>query len=71
MRKTEYVLVAAFALSLATWSSAGETAEAVRPPARGPGAAMLTTPGPALVPVSIPHEAKPPVQTTIAEEIGA
>ena len=34
MRKTEYVLVAAFALSLATWSSAGETAEAVRPPAR-------------------------------------
>ena len=55
MRKTEYVLVAAFALSLATWSSAWETAEAVRPPARGPGAAMLTTPGPALVPVSIPH----------------
>ena len=71
MRKTEYVLVAAFALSLATLSSAEETAEAARPPARGPGGAMVTTSAPALVPVTIPREAKPPVQTTIAEKIGA
>jgi hypothetical protein len=32
---------------------------------------MATAPAPALVPVTIPHEAKPPVQTTIAEKIGA
>lgn len=71
MRKTEYVLVAALVLPLAALSSEGENAEAGRPLARGPGAAMATAAAPALAPVAIPHEAKPPVQTTIAEKIGA
>jgi tetratricopeptide (TPR) repeat protein len=71
MRKTKYVLLAAFVLPLADPSFAEKTAETGRLPTRGSGGALVNATVPALVPVNVPGEARPPVQTAIAEKIGA
>jgi Flp pilus assembly protein TadD, contains TPR repeats len=71
MRKSKYALLSALALALAAFSLAGETAETGRLTDRGSGGALVNTPVPALVPVTVPDEARPPVQTAIAEKIGS
>lgn len=71
MRKSKYALLSALALPLAAFSLAGETAETGRLTDRGSGGALVNTPVPALVPVTVPDEARPPVQTAIAEKIGS
>jgi len=71
MRKTKYALLAAFVLPLAALCFAEETAETGRLPTRGSGGALINATVPALVPVTVPDKARPPVQTAIAEKIGA
>ncbi len=71
MRKSKYALLSALALALAAFSLAGETAETGRLTDRGSGGALVNAPVPALVPVTVPDEARPPVQTAIAEKIGS
>ena len=73
MRKTEFLLLAALFLPLATFA-AEEVVDDGRLPYRGsvgPVRPVEEAAPPPPVPVKVPDEAKPPVQTAIVEKIGA
>ena len=74
MRKTKPLFLVALILPWATLPAAEEAAGDGRLPSRGSAGAVrpvAETAPPALVPVTIPDEARPPVPTAIVEKIGA
>jgi Flp pilus assembly protein TadD len=74
MRKTEFILLAALILAPAASAVAEDSGEDSRLPFRGsvgPVRPAVATVPPPPVPVKVPDEAKPPVQTAIVDKIGA